>query len=310
MLNQQAIRDIAAESGIRPGFIEKDWYAVQLLARLSSFQNSKGVSLIFSGGTSLSKGHGAIQRFSEDLDFILVTSLDISVGQRRSLRQEILAHVTADGRFRVMDDNVTRGDSHRFFKAPILYDIAFPDNSLRPHLQLEMKFSQNRMPANHCVIRSIVSEFAGTKPEAGISCISSVETAADKLSALTWRVLVRDRADPNDDPTIVRHLHDLAALEAVIEKAPDEFIKIATDSLFQDRSSRGGEVISNLSDTDRLENALEKINQDDLYRDEYERFVMAMSYADDAHRIHFDDACSALERIIVLYLGRGAEDKS
>lgn len=301
MLNLQAIRDISAETGIRPGFIEKDWYAVQLLARLSSFQNSKGVSLIFSGGTSLSKGHGVIRRFSEDLDFILVSSSDISVGQRRALRQEILAHVIADDRFRVEDANVVRGDSHRFFKAPILYDIAFPDGSLRPYLQLEMTFSENRMPADHCVIRSIVSEVSDAEPEAGISCISPVETAADKLSALTWRVLVRDRSNPNDDPTIVRHLHDLAALEPVIVKSPHEFRKVSQDSMLQDRLRRGGEAISSLPDGDRLTGALEKMKQDSLYRDEYERFVTAMSYADDDDRIHFDDACSALERIVTVY---------
>ncbi len=303
-LNLQAVRDIAAETGIRPSFIEKDWYAVQLLARLSSFQSSKGVSLIFSGGTSLSKGHGVIRRFSEDLDFILVSPSDISVGQRRALRQEILAHVIADSRFLVEDANVVRGDSHRFFKAPILYDIAFPDASLRPYLQLEMTFSENRIPANHCVIRSIISEIANGEPETKISCVSPVETAADKLSALTWRVLVRDRTAPNDDPTIVRHLHDLAALEPVIKEAPDEFTRISKDSLFQDRSRRGGEAIASLSDAARLGDALEKIRQDVLYRDEYEHFVMAMSYADDKERIHFDEALSSLERTISLYLNR------
>jgi hypothetical protein len=45
-------------------------------------------------------------------------------------------------------------------------------------------------------------------------CVDPVETAADKLSALAWRVCVRERGAPNDDPTIIRHLHDLAALES------------------------------------------------------------------------------------------------
>lgn len=215
-----------------------------------------------------------------------------------------MAHVIADSRFLVEDANVVRGDSHRFFKAPILYDIAFPDASLRPYLQLEMTFSENRIPANHCVIRSIISEIANGEPETKISCVSPVETAADKLSALTWRVLVRDRTAPNDDPTIVRHLHDLAALEPVIKEAPDEFTRISKDSLFQDRSRRGGEAIASLSDAARLGDALEKIRQDVLYRDEYEHFVMAMSYADDKERIHFDEALSSLERTISLYLNR------
>ena len=47
-----------------------------------------------------------------------------------------------------------------------------------------------------------------------------VETAADKLSALAWRVLARDRTRAGDDPTIIRHLHDLAALERHVVSAP------------------------------------------------------------------------------------------
>ena len=42
-------------------------------------------------------------------------------------------------------------------------------------------------------------------------CVHPVETAADKLSALSWRARSRDRSRANDDPTIIRHLHDLAA---------------------------------------------------------------------------------------------------
>lgn len=51
-------------------------------------------------------------------------------------------------------------------------------------------------------------------------CVDPVETAADKLSALAWRVLARDRTRARDDPTIIRHLHDLAALERHVVSAP------------------------------------------------------------------------------------------
>ena len=62
------IEDIAAEMGISSAFVEKDWYAVQALKALAEHE-SDGFQAIFSGGTSLSKGYGLIQRFSEDLDF-------------------------------------------------------------------------------------------------------------------------------------------------------------------------------------------------------------------------------------------------
>jgi hypothetical protein len=42
--------------------------------------------------------------------------------------------------------------------------------------------------------------------------VDPIETASDKLCALAWRVCTRDRSAHDDDPTIIRHLHDLAAL--------------------------------------------------------------------------------------------------
>ena len=59
-LDSTIIQDVALELGIDPAFIEKDWYAVQLLVLISELQSSKDVKISFSGGTSLSKGFGLI----------------------------------------------------------------------------------------------------------------------------------------------------------------------------------------------------------------------------------------------------------
>lgn len=48
--------------------VEKDWYLVHAIRSISSLDHT-GVTPIFSGGTSLSKGWGLIKRFSEDIDF-------------------------------------------------------------------------------------------------------------------------------------------------------------------------------------------------------------------------------------------------
>ena len=71
LLDKAVIEEISLELGIDPSFIEKDWYAVQLLVLISKLQGTRDVQIAFSGGTSLSKGYGLIKRFSEDLDFIL-----------------------------------------------------------------------------------------------------------------------------------------------------------------------------------------------------------------------------------------------
>lgn len=67
-------RDIFAEAaarlGIRPTIIEKDFWVCSVL-RLLFQKSSFAKSLVFKGGTSLSKAHGLIQRFSEDIDLVL-----------------------------------------------------------------------------------------------------------------------------------------------------------------------------------------------------------------------------------------------
>jgi len=301
-LKPETIREIALETRIKPSFIEKDWFAVQLLALLSSFKNDHGVPLVFSGGTSLSKAHGIIKRFSEDLDFILPVLPELSVGQRRSFRQDIIAHILQDGRFKVADDNIQRGDSHRFFKAPLAYEIIFPDSSLRPYLQLEMTFAQNKIPPVSRAIRSIAAEVMSEEPEANILCISPIETAADKLSALTWRVLVRDRQAEGDDPTLVRHLHDLAALHDETVKHGDIFVATVHQSLEQDRTRRGGERIANLTAQERIDQAIKILETDQLYRGEYDKFVQDMSYADQDQRISFDRAVMLLKQVAQIVL--------
>lgn len=302
-LDKTVIQDISLELGVDPSFIEKDWYAVQLLALISGLQSSRNVKIVFSGGTSLSKGYGLIKRFSEDLDFILTVpeGISLSVGQRRAFRKEMVSAIQKDERFSIDEEKILRGDSHRFFKIPIKYDRVFEGSFLRPHLKLEMTFMELKRPAELRSIRSIVTEMAQTEAEIEIACVSAIETAGDKLSALTWRIIVRDRADKKDDPTIIRHLHDLAALENMIIDAGDDFMSSAKKSLQSDQDRRGGDIIANMSVADRLSKALKILKEDVLYQKEYTQFVTSMSYAAEDELIGFEEALEALERIIGVY---------
>ena len=55
--------------GINQVAIEKDWWVAVTLRAL--FHTDCHDSLIFKGGTSLSKGFGIIERFSEDIDLAI-----------------------------------------------------------------------------------------------------------------------------------------------------------------------------------------------------------------------------------------------
>ena len=63
------IEQAAIQRNISPVIMEKDFFVCWLLSIL--FESEFADSLVFKGGTSLSKIFGAINRFSEDIDLSL-----------------------------------------------------------------------------------------------------------------------------------------------------------------------------------------------------------------------------------------------
>jgi len=71
-LFNEAVRSTAEYMGLQEIFIEKDyWVTLALKAILKSEHGSK---VVFKGGTSLSKCYKLIERFSEDIDLVLLKS--------------------------------------------------------------------------------------------------------------------------------------------------------------------------------------------------------------------------------------------
>ena len=85
----------AKHSGINQMAIEKDWWVTITLKAL--FQTSCADSLLFKGGTSLSKGFNIIERFSEDIDLSINYSFfgidKTTKNQREKLRKEARAYI-------------------------------------------------------------------------------------------------------------------------------------------------------------------------------------------------------------------------
>jgi Nucleotidyl transferase AbiEii toxin, Type IV TA system len=92
--------DAAAERlGISPTAVEKDYWVTQVLRTL---EHEFAEDFVFKGGTSLSKGYGILERFSDDLD-ILILQGDRSKGATDRLMKSMgqaaaaIAQGQADG---------------------------------------------------------------------------------------------------------------------------------------------------------------------------------------------------------------------
>ena len=66
---EQLLAIVARDTKISEALIEKDYWVKHTLWAL----HETGLDIWFKGGTSLSKGFGIIQRFSEDLDMMNAT---------------------------------------------------------------------------------------------------------------------------------------------------------------------------------------------------------------------------------------------
>lgn len=132
--NQTLFHDILLavreDTGIHSAIIEKDYYVTLLLKQIVA----KNPEIIFKGGTSLSKCHKIIKRFSEDID-IGVNADKATEGMRRNLKYDILSAVEELG-FTV--DNAEHIYSRTYFNR---YQIKYPNTEsvsyIKPYLYVE-----------------------------------------------------------------------------------------------------------------------------------------------------------------------------
>jgi predicted nucleotidyltransferase component of viral defense system len=302
-INPELIEAIAAELVVDASLVEKDWYAIRIIAAISGVKHPK-MRLVFSGGTSLAKGYGLIQRFSEDIDFkVAMPAEGLKRTDFREYRERIVEAIRAGSEdWSLANDDIQSLNASRFFKCEIAYRHLFQRASaLRPNVRLEVTFDPPALPFEERPLQSFVAQAQEQEPEViSIPCVSPVETAADKLSALVWRVAARDRNSLQDDATLVRHLHDLAALERVIAQSND-FVPLVLKCLIKDASRDKKSGTEALPAIERLRRMLNGLENDPLYEAEYERFVLGMSYAADSERPNFQESLEVAARLVALF---------
>ncbi|MFZ0943553.1 MAG: nucleotidyl transferase AbiEii/AbiGii toxin family protein [Syntrophobacteraceae bacterium] len=305
MLARHLVEQLANVLGTNPGLVEKDWHVVRALGVLASLDHA-GATPVFSGGTSLSKGWGLIKRFSEDIDFKVAmpaaASGTANRNKRRAFRERILSALTAN-EFELLGRPLI-GNESQFFAADLAYESHFATGEgLRPHLRVEMSFHAPALKPINRPLQSLIAQAQKQPPEvSGFPCIDPIETAADKLSTLAWRVCARRRGGANDDPAIIRHLHDLAVIEGTVAGASG-FPALARKTA-EDDTGRGGEGVPS-NPKERFAGMLERLHNDKLWSSEYETFVLQVSFAKEGEGISFAKALAATQRLATKIYGEG-----
>lgn len=212
-----AIKETADNLGIKEYFIEKDYWISLVLRRLSE---SKYVeSVVFKGGTSLSKGHKLIKRFSEDVDVAVIIAPETSGNQIKTLIRTVEKEIASE-LIEVEVDGVTSKGS-RFRKSVYLYPVFLDKNqkaTIPESIIVEINSFVNPFPFNKVGIQSMIGEYLQSQDQDdlvkqydlsgfSINVLDKEQTLIEKLVSL-----MRFSFHKNPIESIsgkIRHFYDL-----------------------------------------------------------------------------------------------------
>lgn len=297
-VDKEVIEEVATLLSLRSTFVEKDYYVTYLLKIITNFFH-EDFSLIFSGGTALSKAHKLIERFSEDVDFkVNYIKETLSRKELSEFKVSLKNYLETNG-FIITDEKASIGNKHFYFELeyPSVYT---KDENLRPYILLEINLKKpNLLPVCRAV-SSLINEISpNALPEVeNIYCVNPMETAAEKLSAITWRVFNRIRDDEKYNPIIVRHIYDLAILSNyLIKENSNDFLLLVKSAIQTDINRSKTHEYKNLTIKEKFNTIISQLENDIWYEKEYNKFINNFCYTVKGNPL-YKNALEQLKKII------------
>lgn len=288
------LTELSEELLVEYSFVEKDWFITKVLTLLADDPD-----LIFSGGTSLFKAHRLIERFSEDIDFLVIG--DFKLAQRKHIRDRIIRILIGNG-FNLIHTRTF--DSGRKYELTIEYASTrdIPEY-IRSHILVELSFKQSQdFEPVYKDAGSLLNIYTERELEIKeIRCTDPRQIFADKISALIWRIpdCNRSRADSSSqklDNTIIRHLYDICKLAETLLTNSPELIALIESKVSSDMSrDRSGPPIA-ISAQEYGLRTIATLKESTDWKTNYQSYVNNFCLKDDV--IDYEQAILVIEDII------------
>lgn len=152
------IQATATDRRIPAIYVEKDYWVTRVLKQLTESRYREAI--VFKGGTSLSKAHRLIERFSEDIDLALRDGHGLGNTQRRKVMKGIEA--TASHDLRYVDDHPLESKHGRFRKTAYAYPASSDASELgqvADTILIEINSFANPQPSATMPIATLIHDF-------------------------------------------------------------------------------------------------------------------------------------------------------
>jgi len=292
--NKEAFSDILEDAknhlNIKKPIIEKDYFVTLFLKKIAQRQPD----IIFKGGTSLSKCHRIINRFSEDIDLSIEPKTDrVTDSQRKKLKNDILEIIEEAGFFLENPNAIrSRRDLNRYvinYNSSISQD--FLDENLIVETSVFIKPFPNELKETSSLIYDFLKESnADSQIEAyglepfEIKVQSLERTFADKIFAIA------DYYIDKKSKRLSRHIYDLYKIQPEIS-IDDTFVKLFGEVR---EVRKKHDICFSAQDGIDVRDILKRIVSEEYYKDDYKQITQSMLYED----VPYSTAITAIEKII------------
>lgn len=272
----QLITEIDNE--INPRLLEKDFLVTKAISIVNENKNAvEGLSLVFGGGTCLSKAHGVINRMSEDMDFKIISDPELTRSQLRR-RHSQFKHILRDRFEENGFDKIESYGHHEntFLVYEMEYGSIFPTRmqALRPFIKVECINRPLLLPPITRELTSMADRFLGIRDNVFLmGCQRIEETFVEKVMGLL-RKLSDDRKEHNNDPALMRHVHDVSRLVEAGVKITPKIVEIFWDNV-ETAVRLYGAHTPNFEKNPRrtLLSTLERLKIDPEFRENYDSVI-------------------------------------
>jgi hypothetical protein len=294
------IEALAAEAdigGVTAALLEKDEHLTDALRALFGLK-FEHATLVFCGGTSLSKAHQLIERMSEDADLKVVMA-DSAVGWSKSRLRRYLGDEVRNRVLTVLSDmgfvEEPAGrcslNDNRYFQSQWRYAGSYEGvAALRPHLQIELVVRAPVLPIESAKIGALSDRLAGrTGSQTTVPVLAVAETMAEKVLSFLRRFALRQLGDeqPTWDTALVRHVYDTHCIVSQMpgsgEAAADAFIALVSGDVADFGYQHPGFAADPKA---VLMHALEAAKNDEQTRLEYSGVLLPLVYGKNKPAFH------------------------
>lgn len=283
-----AIRATSRHFNLSPAIIEKDYYVTLVLSELVK----RVPNLLFKGGTSLSKCHKIIDRFSEDID-ITLDSEHQSQGNRRNLKYTIMEICDSLGLNLINESEIRSRRDYNCYE--IDYCASHNVSGLNPRLLVETVFIVKAFPDEVKKASSMVYDYLkatgndeaitqyGLEPF-DIRVQTLGRTLIDKVFAVCDYML------DNKTERQSRHIYDLSRLLTLVTL--DDDLKSLVKEVREDR--KNGSKCYSAQDGISVPRLLQQVIDTEVYKKDYEDVTEKLL----SKPVIYEEAIKALEAII------------